>query len=194
MRGVDCGEGGEEQTKFARREAWDVHRRCLSTVFVVLGEEGQLISYFTLSPFIVSLKIRKDMEESKKELIEDLRKKLVKLVGMDIKYSSVPTILLGQFCLQKEYRGKRIGGELLAKVIKPYAVLYAAQIGGVGLSLHADKKVAKRFYLNPERDPLASGFQVVSKGGTYELFYPFVNEAMEVRRALIKHLGGKELR
>ncbi|WP_232461703.1 GNAT family N-acetyltransferase [Thermococcus pacificus] len=193
IESVNCGEGGEEQTNFAREEAWDSHRRCLSTVFVVLSE-NRLVSYFTLSPFIVSLKIRENMPEPKKELVMELRGRLERLLGMDIKYSSVPTILLGQFCLQNEYRGRGIGGELLAKVIKPYAVLYAARIGGVGLSLHAKKQVAKRFYLNPKKNPLASGFQAVSKGSTYELFYPFAAEAIAVRRALIERFKSKEFR
>lgn len=190
IRSFNAGENGEEQTKFARSKAWDSHKRCLSTVFVVLYENS-LVSYFTLSPFIVSLKIRKDMPEKRRELVEDLKARLVELLGMDIEYSSVPTILLGQFGLQREYRGRGIGGEILAKVVKPYAVLHAAQIGGVGLSLHAKKEVAKRFYLNPKKNPLAGGFQVVSKGGTYELFYPFVAEAMGVRKALIEQFGGK---
>lgn len=194
IKAFDSGEGGEEQTEFARVKAWDSHERCLSTVFVILSRENSLISYFTLSPFIVSLKIREDMPENKKELVEDLRARLVELLGMDIEYSSVPTILLGQFGLQKEYRGRGLGGEILAKIVKPYAVLYAAQIGGVGLSLHAKKRVAKRFYLNPKKNPLAEDFQVVSKGGTYELFYPFVAEAMAVRRALIEKLRGKYIR
>ncbi|WP_240703197.1 GNAT family N-acetyltransferase [Thermococcus indicus] len=107
-------------------------------------------------------------------LVEELRTRLVELLGMDIKYSSVPTILLGQFGIQREYRGMGVGGEILAKVIKPYAVLYAAQIGGIGLSLHAKKEVAKKFYLDHKKNPLAAGFQIVSAGSTYELFYPFL--------------------
>ena len=188
IKSFDSGKGGEEQTEFARVKAWDSHEKCLSTVFVILNKEGSLISYFTLSPFVVSLKIRGDMPENKKELVNKLRARLVELVGMDIEYSSVPTILLGQFGLQKEYRGMGVGGEILAKIIKPYAVLYAAYIGGVGLSLHSKKKVAKKFYLNSKKNPLARDFQIVSKGSTYELLYPFIAEAMAVRRALIEKL------
>ena len=128
------------------------------------------------------------MLKDKKERVNRLRSRLVELIGIDIKYSSVPTILLGQFGLQKEYRGQGIGGEILAEIVKPYAVLYAAYIGGVGFSLHAKKSVAKRFYLNPKKNPLAEDFQVVSAGGTYELFYPFVEEVKIVRKALIEHL------
>ena len=190
IRSFDAGENGKDQTEFARVKAWDSHERCLSTVFVVLCG-GSLVSYFTLSPFIVSLKIRKDMSEKEKKRVENLKAKLVELIGMDIEYSSVPTILLGQFGLQKEFRGRGIGGEILAKIIKPYAVLYAAQIGGVGLSLHAKKKVTKKVYLDPKNNPLAGEFQVVSKGSTYKLFYPFVIEAMRVRKALIERVDDK---
>ncbi|NJE84342.1 hypothetical protein E3E23_00575 [Thermococcus sp. CX2] len=184
MQSFDCGVDGDEQTEFAQKEAWDTHRRCLSTVFIVHDKEENIISYFTLSPFIVSLKIKDDMSDDKKRLVEELRAKLEELLGMDIKYTSVPTILLGQFGLQKEYRGKGVGGEILSKIILPYAVFYAATIGGVGLSLHAKKKVAKKFYL--KKSPLAEGFQVISRGGTYELFYPFVDEVQKFRIELIK--------
>ncbi len=187
MRSFDAGPKGKEQTDFARNDAWNSHSRGLSTVFVVLSGE-ELLGYFTLSPFIVSLKIRDDLSENQRELVEKLRKRLVELLGMDIKYSSVPTILLGQFGIQEEYQGRGIGGELLAEIIKPYAILYAAQIGGVGLSLHAKKKVAKQFYLNPKKNSLAEGFCVVSAGGTYELIYPFVKEVSGVRKRLMELL------
>ncbi|NJE01343.1 hypothetical protein E3E42_05430 [Thermococcus sp. JdF3] len=193
IRSFDSGEGGEEQTEFARNVAWKSHERCLSTVFVILHEDS-LMSYFTLSPFIVSLKIRDNTPKNKRVLVEELRTRLVELLGMDIKYSSVPTILLGQFGLQREYRGMGVGGEILAKVIKPYAVLYAAQIGGTGLSLHAKKEVAKKFYLDHKKNPLAEGFQIVSAGSTYELFYPFVTEAEAVRRALTGSIRPEEFR
>lgn len=183
IKSFDAGAGGEEQTNFARKEAWDSHKRCLSTVFVIMHED-RLVSYFTLSPFVVRIKGK--MPSNRAGYVEELKKRLEELLGIEIRFSSVPTILLGQFGLQKEFRGRGIGGEILEKIVIPYAVFYAAQVGGVGLSLHAEDQVAEKFYLNPGKNPLAGGFQVVSKGKTYELFYPFVNEVMAVRRALIR--------
>ena len=40
LESFDSGEGGEEQTRFAREEAWLSHENCLSTVFVIFHREN----------------------------------------------------------------------------------------------------------------------------------------------------------
>ncbi|ASJ09511.1 hypothetical protein A3L11_09815 [Thermococcus siculi] len=230
MEKFDAGSNGEEQTKFARENAWNFHSHCLATVFVV-HDDIKIISYFTLSPFIIRLKPENSLldfddevidkletcaeqyDELKdpvqrivqgvnrfrqtKHILENIREVLKNNLTMDIHYSSVPSILLGQFGLQKEYRYKalkerfadkdinNLGGEILERIIIPYAIRYGAEIGGIGLSLHANKTVAKKFYLNPEKNPLAEDFYVVSFGGTYELLYPFVDDVIGLRKWLL---------
>ena len=192
LSSFDCGKDGEEQTTFARELAWMAHRNCLSTVYIVrkVDNPDDIISYFTLSPFVVSIKIKSDMPEKRRELIEELKNKLRDWLGIDVRYSSIPTILLGQFGLKKEYRGQGIGKEILGKIIVPYAVVSAAKVGEIGLSLHANKKVAKKVYL-AENPYLAGKFEVISPGGTYELFYPFVEEVRQLREQLVKNMPRK---
>ena len=175
----DCGAGGEEQTDFARNLAWNFHRNCLSTVYIILLN-SEVVSYFTLSPFIISIKVKSDMPEERRLLIEELKRTLCSKIGAEIRYSSLPTILLGQFGVNKKYRGKKIGKEILGRIIIPFAVYFAANIGGIGLSLHANKKVAKKFYL-AENPYLPGKFEIISRGRTYELLYPFLDEVRSLR-------------
>jgi len=129
-----------------------------------------ILSFFTLSPFIIKVD---PLPTEVKEVIE-------MELDIPIPYKQLPTILLGQYGIDKKYRRKGIGKEILGNIIIPLAVKSAAEVGGIGLVLHAKEEVTNKFYL-AENKYLGGNFEVISKGSMYTLLYVFIEEVRKYR-------------
>lgn len=92
----DCG-NQELNEYFYFYLSQDVKRR-LTSAYVVLDDEQNLIGFYTLS-----------FSSIKTDLIS---------LKYSIPYSRVPVALLGRLAIQKEFQGKGFGGIILADAIK----------------------------------------------------------------------------
>lgn len=93
----DCG--NEELNEYFYCFLSQDAKRRLTSAYVVLDDELNLIGFYTLS-------------------FSSIRTDLIPFIKYRIPYSRIPVVLLGRLAIQKEFQGKGFGRIILADAIK----------------------------------------------------------------------------
>lgn len=132
--GFQCG-SAELDRYFLEQVGQDVRRR-LSTCFVALTDEERVAGYYTLASTGVLLN----------ELPQTLLKKLPR-------YPTLPAIRMGRLAVAKDYKGRGLGGALLADALRRAC---HAEIAAFAMVVDAKNKLAAAFYAHHGFCPLAA--------------------------------------
>jgi len=110
---------------FSEQVKQDVRRR-VAACFVALTDDQRVAGYYTLAAVAILLS----------ELPPALAKKLPR-------YPTVPAVRMGRLAVAKEFKGKGLGGALLADALQRAC---NAEIAAFALVVDAKDKVAAAFY------------------------------------------------
>lgn len=117
--------GTEPLDRYLKAQASQDVKRRLSQCFVAL-EEGRIAGYYTLSATSIPLD----------RLPLDLAKRLPR-------YPSIPAIRMGRLAVDQAFRGRGLGGELLADALARAA---GAEVGAYAMVVDAKDDQATGFY------------------------------------------------
>jgi GNAT superfamily N-acetyltransferase len=112
--------------RYLRAQAGQEARKRISTTFVLLGPEGDIAGYYTLSATSIALG----------ELPGDVAKRLPK-------YPLVPATLLGRLAVDRRHRGKGLGRFMLADAFWRTA---RSEIATFAVVVEAKDEAARDFY------------------------------------------------
>jgi GNAT superfamily N-acetyltransferase len=118
--------GSDPLDRYLREQASQDCRRRIATCFIASSDEKQIAGYYTLASASVPLN----------DLPETVKRKLPR-------YPSVPAVRMGRLAVALSYKGKGLGGALLAD-----ALLRAkrAEIAAYALIVDAKDEAAVQFY------------------------------------------------
>jgi len=123
----DCG--NELLDNYLKRQARQDVSRDLSACFVLLGSDGAVYGYYTLSASAIS----------KSVFPEELKSKLPP------SYQDLPTVLLGRLAVDKRLQGQGYGAVLLMDALTRVARV-ATEIGTLALLVDPIDEAAMAFY------------------------------------------------
>ncbi len=128
--------GVPELDHYLHHQASQDARRKAATPFVLVGENGAIVGYYTLSAYSVRLG----------ELPETIARKLPR-------YPLLQAILLGRFAIGASHRGQNLGRFLLMEALYR-SWRNTAEIASVGVAVEALDETARAFYLHHDFTPL----------------------------------------
>lgn len=102
----DCGDS--DLNDFLFDDAKPSQRLRIANTFILETEDGRIAAYFCL----LNDKI------SKSELTGSQWKKIKRKFPKETQYQSYPSIKIGRFAVSHEFRGRRIGSDLMDMLIK----------------------------------------------------------------------------
>jgi GNAT superfamily N-acetyltransferase len=112
-----------------------------------------------------------------RNLPNNRRKKLTKNIPVEKRMKSYPSVLIGRLGVNKEFRGKGIGTELMENVIKPWFSNY--QLGCRYLTVDAyNNEFTLRYYEN-------NGFKYLFSTEQQEKAYIGIPEEAELKTRLM---------
>ena len=133
---ADFQSGVEELDRYFHHQAGQDARRKVAAPFVLLGQNGEILGYYTLSAYSVRLG----------ELTEAIAKKLPR-------YPLLPATLLGRLAISRTCRGRHLGRLLLMDALHR-SWRNTSEVASVGVVVEALNDNARAFYLHHEFSPL----------------------------------------
>jgi GNAT superfamily N-acetyltransferase len=131
----------------ARQDA----KRRVAAPFVMVGADGRVMGYYTLSAYGILVA----------ELTPEIAKKLPK-------YPVIPATLLGRFAMDREYQGRKLARLLLMDALYR-SWKNTAEVASVGVVAEAIDDRARGFYLHHHFIPLGQqGRKLFIAMGTIE--------------------------
>jgi predicted GNAT family N-acyltransferase len=124
--------GVPELDHYLHHQAGQDARRKVAAPFVMIGENGVILGYYTLSAYSVQLS----------ELPEAIAKKLPR-------YPLLPATLLGRLAIGGSHRGKNLGRLLLIDALYR-SWRNTLEVASVGVVVEALDETARSFYLHHE--------------------------------------------
>ncbi|MCC7007036.1 MAG: GNAT family N-acetyltransferase [Ottowia sp.] len=118
--------GSEALDRYFKQQVTQDIRRRITTCFVALTSENQIAGYYTLAATSIFLS----------NLPDNIKKKLPR-------YPSVPAVRMGRLAVDQNFKGKGLGGALLADALYRSA---QAEIATYALVVDAKDSAAISFY------------------------------------------------
>jgi len=129
--------GVAELDDYFRERAGQDARRNVAAPFVLVAATGEILGYYTLSAYSVSL--------------ADLPDSIVRRLP---RYPLLPATLLGRLAVSREHRGRKLGTFLLMDALHR-SWRTSSEIASFGVVVDALDDAAREFYLHHEFIPLA---------------------------------------
>lgn len=133
--------GSEPLDRYLRRQASQDIRRRVAACFVALGQQRQIVGYYSLASASIFL--------------EDLPARLSRKLP---RYPSVPAVRMGRLAVDQAFKGQGLGGALLADALERVA---RSEIAAYSLLVDAKDEEAARFYVHHGFVPLADSPQTL---------------------------------
>jgi predicted GNAT family N-acyltransferase len=124
--------GVPERDRYFHQQAGQDARRKAAAPFVMLDNNGSIVSYYTLSAYSIHLS----------ELPDTLAKKLPR-------YPRLPATLLGRLAIASSHRGKKLGRYLLMDALNR-SLKATSEVGSVGVVVESQDGLAHAFYRHHE--------------------------------------------
>lgn len=124
--------GSPELDRYLRHQAGQDARRKVAAPFVMVGRDGLILGYYTLSSYSIKLG----------ELPERIVRKLPR-------YPLLPATMLGRLAVASTHRGQKLGRFLLMDALHR-SWRNTSQVASVGVVVEALDEAARAFYQHHE--------------------------------------------